>query len=59
VIKSTTCALNDTFVDVAHNDKLLRKGMSGIQAYLDTLSSETPSKLDIFEAKFMIEKYIT
>jgi len=42
-----------------HNDKLVRKGLSDIQTYLDTLSSETARKLDIFEAKFMIEKHIT
>ena len=42
-----------------HNDKLVRKGLSKIQTYLNTLSSETACKLDIFEAKFMIEKHIT
>ena len=59
VIKSTLGALNDTLADMEHNDKLVRKGLSNIQTYLDTLSSETACKLDIFEAKFMIEKHIT
>ena len=59
VIKSTLGALNDTLADMEHNDKLVRKGLSDIQTYLDTLSVETARKLDIFEVKFMIEKYIT
>jgi hypothetical protein len=33
--------------------------MSEIQTYLDRLSSEPARKLDVFEAKFMIEKHIT
>jgi len=59
VIKSTLGALNDTLADMEHNDKLVKKGLSDIQTYLDTLSSETARKLSIFEAKFMIEKHIT
>jgi len=46
-------------VNIEHNVKLVRKRLSNIQTYLDTLSSETSCKLDIFEAKFMIEKHIT
>jgi hypothetical protein len=42
-----------------HNDKLVRKRLSDIQTSLDTLFSEIARKLDIFEAKFMIEKHIT
>jgi hypothetical protein len=37
----------------------VRKGLSDIQTYLDTVSSETARKLNIFEAKLMIEKHIT
>ena len=59
VIKSTLGTLNNTLVDIEHNVKLVRKGLSNIQTYLDTLSSETAHKLDIFEAKLMIEKHIT
>jgi len=59
VIKSTLGALNDTLADMEHNDKLVRKGLSDIQTYLDTLSSESARKLDIFEAKLMIENHIT
>ena len=59
VLKTTLGALNETLGDVEHNDKLMRKGLSDIQIYLDTLTSETTSKLSIFEAKFMIEKHIT
>jgi hypothetical protein len=59
VLKTTLGALNETLRDVEHNDKLMRKGLSDIQKYLDTLSSETAHKLSIFEAKFTIEKYIT
>ena len=59
IIKSTLGALNDTLADMEHNDKLVRKGLSDIQTYLDTLSSEIARKLHIFEAKFMIEKHIT
>jgi hypothetical protein len=58
VIKSTLGALNDTLADIDHNVKLVRKGLSDIHTYLDTLSSETARKIDIFEAKFMIEKHI-
>jgi hypothetical protein len=46
-------------VDIEHNDGLVRKGLSDIQTYLDTLSAETARKLDIFGAKFAIEKHIT
>jgi hypothetical protein len=42
-----------------YNDKLMRKGLSDIQKYLDTLSLETARKLNVFEAKFMIEEHIT
>ena len=59
VLKTTLGAFNETLGDVEHNDKLMRKGLSDIQNYLDTLTSETTSKLSIFEAKFMIEKHIT
>jgi hypothetical protein len=50
VIKSTLGALNETLADVEHNDKLVRKGLSDIQTYtsMDTVSSETARKLDIF-----------
>ena len=46
VIMSTLCALNKT-ADVQHNDKVVRKGLSDILTYLDTLSSQTARKLDI------------
>ena len=59
VIRSTLSAFNDILADVEHNDRLVRKGLSAIQTYLDALSAETARKLDIFEAKFMIEKHIT
>jgi hypothetical protein len=58
VTKSTLGALNATLADVAHNDKLVREGLTDIQQYLDSLSSETAQKLSIFEAKFLIEKHI-
>jgi len=45
---STLGALNETLADIQNNDKLVRKGMSDILTYLDTLSSETASNLDIF-----------
>lgn len=59
VIKSTLGALNVTVDDMAYNDKLIRDGLTDIQTYLDSLSSETARKLSIFEAKFLIEKHIT
>ena len=59
VIKSTLGALNVTLADVEHNDKLVKQGLVDVQTYLDSLSSETAGKLNIFEAKFMIEKHIT
>ena len=59
VLKTTLGAFNGTLRDVEHNDRLMRKGLSDIQKYLDTLSLEAAHKLSIFEAKFMIEKYIT
>ena len=59
VLKTTLGAFNGTLKDIEHNDKLMRKGLSDIQKYLDTLSSETARKLSIFEARFMIEKHIT
>lgn len=48
VIKSTLGALNENLADIEHNDKLVRKGLSDIQTYMDTVSSETARKLDIF-----------
>jgi hypothetical protein len=59
VLKTTLGAFNETLRDIKHNDKLMKKGLSDIQNYLDTLTSETAKKLSIFEAKFMIEKHIT
>jgi hypothetical protein len=59
VVKSTLGALNVTLADMAHNDKLVRQGLTDIQAYLNSLASETSRKLTMFEAKFMIEKHIT
>jgi hypothetical protein len=59
VIKTTLGAFNDTLAVIENNDKLVRKGLSNIQTYLHTLSSETIHKLSIFKAKFMIEKHIT
>jgi len=58
VIKSTLGASNVTLADVAYNDKLVRDGLTDIQIYLDSLSSETARKLSIFEAKFLVEKHI-
>jgi hypothetical protein len=52
VIVFTLRTLNDILADIQHN-KLVRKGLSDIQ------TSETARKLDIFEAKFMIQKHIT
>jgi len=48
VIMSTLGALNETLADIQHNEKLVRKGLYDILTYLDTLSSETASNLDIF-----------
>ena len=59
VLKTTLGAFNETLKDVAHNDKLMRKGLTDIQNYLGRLASETTRELSIFEAKFMIEKHIT
>jgi hypothetical protein len=59
VIKTTLGTFNDTLADIEHNDNLVRKGLSDIQTYLDTLSSEIARKFSIFEAKFMIEKHTT
>jgi hypothetical protein len=59
VIKSILGALNVTLTDVEHNDKLVKQGLTDIQTYLDSLTSETAGKLTMFEAKFMIEKHIT
>ena len=59
MIKSTLGALNITLADVAFNDKLVRDGLTDIQTYLDSLSSETARKRSIFEAKFLVEKHIT
>jgi len=54
VLKTTLGAFNETLKDVAHNDKLMRKGLMDIQNYLGRLASETTRELSIFEAKFMI-----
>jgi len=59
VLKTTLGAFNGTLRDIEHNDKLMRKGLTDIQKYLDTLSSDTARKLSIFEARFVIEKHIT
>ena len=59
VMKSTLGALNVTLADLAHNNKLVRQGLTDIQTYPNSLSSETSRKLTRFEAKFMIEKHIT
>jgi len=59
MIKSTLGALNGTLADIEHSVKLVRKGLCHIHTYLDTISSETALKLDIFEAKFVAEKHIT
>jgi len=49
VFKSTLGALNITLADVAYNDKVVRDGLTDIQTYLDSLSSEMTRKLSIFE----------
>jgi len=59
MIKPTLGTLNITLADRVYNDKLVRDGLTNIQTYLDSLSSETARKLSIFEAKFLIEKHIT
>jgi hypothetical protein len=59
VMKSTLGALNVTLGYMAHNDKLVRQWLTDIQAYLNSLASETSRKLTMFEAKFMIEKHVT
>lgn len=48
MIKSTMGTLNDTLADIQHDIKLVRKGLSDMQTYLDTLSSEAARKFDIF-----------
>lgn len=59
VITTTYGTFNDTLADIEHNDMQVRQGLSDIQVYLDTLSSETARKLSIFEAKLIIDKHIT
>ena len=44
---------------MAHNDKLVKQGLLEIQAYRDSLSTETAKRFTLMEAKFMIEKHIT
>jgi len=45
VFKSTLGALNITLADVAYNDKVVRDGLTDIQTYLDSLSSEMTRKV--------------
>jgi hypothetical protein len=59
LLKTILGAFNETLADVEHNDKLVRKGLSNIRTYLDTLSLQTAHKLSIFEVKFIIEKHVT
>ena len=59
VIKTTLGALNITLTDMAHNYKLVKQGLVEIQAYLDSLSTETAKRFTLMEAQFMIEKHIT
>ena len=59
VIMATLGALNITFTDMAHNDKLVKQGLVEIQAYLDSLSTETAKRFILMEAKIMTEKHIT
>jgi hypothetical protein len=47
----TQNTLNDTLADILHNDKLVRKGLSDIQTYLNTLPLETARKRDIFRPR--------
>jgi hypothetical protein len=44
VVRSTLSAFNATLADIEHNG-LVRKGLSDIQTYLDTLSAETAVSL--------------
>ena len=44
---------------MAHNDKLVKQGLVEIQAYLDSLCTETAKKFTLFGAKFVIENHIS
>lgn len=58
-MRSTLGALNDTLADIETNGKLVKQGLADIQTYLDSLSSETARRFDIFEAKLAMENHIS
>ena len=58
VVKTLLGAVNNTLADVAYNENLLRKGISKISKYTDTLRSETNEKINLVSMKIEVEGYI-
>jgi hypothetical protein len=55
VVRSSLGAVNNTLAGVEYNENLLKAGISRFIKYMNTLSSETNGKMNLFSAKFEIE----
>jgi hypothetical protein len=58
VVKSLLGAVNNTLTDVEYNENLLKEGISRVTKYMDTLSSETNEKMNLFSKKTEVEGHM-
>ena len=58
VVKSSLGAVNNTLVDVAYNENLLKEGVRKVTEYMNILKSETNANVNLVSAKIEVEGHI-
>jgi len=59
VLKSSLGAVNNTLVDVAYNENILREGIRKVTEYIGILRSEIDANINLVSAKIEVEGHIT
>jgi len=58
IVKSSLGAVNNTLVDVAHNEEILKEGVRKVTDYMNVLKSETNANLNLVSAKIEVESHL-
>jgi len=59
VMKSSLGAVNNTLIDMAHNEDILKEGVRKVTDYMNTLKSETNANLNLISTKIEVEGHIS
>ena len=58
-MKSSLGAVNNTLIDMAHNEDVLKEGVRKVTDCMNTLKSETNANLNLISTKIEVEGHIS